>query len=305
MPVQTQIQQRRGTAASWTSTNPTLAAGEIGFETDTNRFKIGTGSTAWTSLNYWVQDPVTTKGDLYTFSTTDARLPVGANDTVLTADSSTATGLKWAAPTGMTNPMTTTGDIIYSSSGSTPARRGIGSTGQVLTVSGGLPTWATPAGGTISWTQVGTSSSTGASVTISSLGSYDQFMIIMNDLSSTNANAELYLRFNSDTGSNYFMTGVQVDGSGSNTFSSSARTYCSIALMGNNATNIAQSMVLVSGAKSTGQKFAQVIGGGNGTGYANLGVCRYAGSSAITSITYLFDSGTIDAGTVTVYGGNA
>jgi len=49
--------------------------------------------------------------------------------------------------TGMTNPMTTTGDTIYSSSGSTPARLGIGSTGQVLTVAGGVPTWATPASG--------------------------------------------------------------------------------------------------------------------------------------------------------------
>jgi len=48
---------------------------------------------------------------------------------------------------GMTNPMTTTGDTIYSSSGSTPARLGIGSTGQVLTVAGGIPSWATPAGG--------------------------------------------------------------------------------------------------------------------------------------------------------------
>jgi hypothetical protein len=43
--------------------------------------------------------------------------------------------------------MTTTGDTIYSSSGSTPARLGIGSTGQVLTVSGGLPVWSSPAGG--------------------------------------------------------------------------------------------------------------------------------------------------------------
>jgi len=42
--------------------------------------------------------PLTTKGDLYTYSTTDARLAVGANDTILVADSSTATGLKWAAP---------------------------------------------------------------------------------------------------------------------------------------------------------------------------------------------------------------
>lgn len=52
MAVQTQIQVRRGTAATWTSTNPTLAAGEIGFETDTGKFKIGTGSSVWTGLPY-------------------------------------------------------------------------------------------------------------------------------------------------------------------------------------------------------------------------------------------------------------
>ena len=52
MAVQTQIQARRGTAATWTSTNPTLAAGETGFETDTGKFKIGTGSLAWNSLAY-------------------------------------------------------------------------------------------------------------------------------------------------------------------------------------------------------------------------------------------------------------
>jgi hypothetical protein len=59
------------------------------------------------------------------------------------------TGSAWANldTTGMTNPMTTTGDTIYSSSGSTPARLGIGSTGQVLTVSGGVPAWATPSSG--------------------------------------------------------------------------------------------------------------------------------------------------------------
>jgi hypothetical protein len=57
------------------------------------------------------------------------------------------TGSAWANldTTGMTNPMTTTGDTIYSSSGSTPARLGIGSTGDVLTVAGGVPSWAAPA----------------------------------------------------------------------------------------------------------------------------------------------------------------
>lgn len=43
---------RRGTASTWTSNNPTLAAGEIGIETDTGQFKFGDGSTAWTSLTY-------------------------------------------------------------------------------------------------------------------------------------------------------------------------------------------------------------------------------------------------------------
>ena len=52
MAVVTQIQFRRGTAAQWTSTNPTLAAGELGYETDTGYAKIGNGSTAWNSLAY-------------------------------------------------------------------------------------------------------------------------------------------------------------------------------------------------------------------------------------------------------------
>lgn len=48
-----QIQLRRGTASQWTSTNPTLAAGEIALETDTRKLKLGDGSTAWTSLAYF------------------------------------------------------------------------------------------------------------------------------------------------------------------------------------------------------------------------------------------------------------
>lgn len=52
MSVVTQIQIRRGTASQWTSANPTLAAGEWGFETDTKKGKIGDGTTNWNSLSY-------------------------------------------------------------------------------------------------------------------------------------------------------------------------------------------------------------------------------------------------------------
>ncbi len=44
---------------------------------------------------------------------------------------------------------TTTGDIIYASAANTPARLGIGSSAQVLTVSGGVPSWATPGSGKV------------------------------------------------------------------------------------------------------------------------------------------------------------
>ena len=47
------FQLRRDTAANWTSNNPTLAAGEVGYESDTSKLKIGDGSTAWTSLGYF------------------------------------------------------------------------------------------------------------------------------------------------------------------------------------------------------------------------------------------------------------
>ena len=48
----TRIQFRRDTAANWTSVNPTLQSGELGFESNTGKFKIGNGSSSWTALSY-------------------------------------------------------------------------------------------------------------------------------------------------------------------------------------------------------------------------------------------------------------
>jgi hypothetical protein len=52
----TVIQVKRGTASAWTSANTVLTAGEIGFESDTKKMKVGDGTTAWTSLGYTATD---------------------------------------------------------------------------------------------------------------------------------------------------------------------------------------------------------------------------------------------------------
>jgi hypothetical protein len=75
----------------------------------------------------------------------------GTTGQVLSKASNTDLDFSWVAQddsNAIQNALlTTTGDTIYASAASTPARLGIGSSGQVLTVAGGVPTWATPAGG--------------------------------------------------------------------------------------------------------------------------------------------------------------
>lgn len=74
------IQLRRGTAAEWTSANPTLMVGELGYETDTGLYKVGNGSTAWASLSY--------NGLYGTATLTQLNINGGTdiNDTVVAAD---------------------------------------------------------------------------------------------------------------------------------------------------------------------------------------------------------------------------
>jgi len=52
----TRIQYRRDTAANWTAVNPVLAAGEPGYETETDKYKIGDGVSAWSALVYHSDD---------------------------------------------------------------------------------------------------------------------------------------------------------------------------------------------------------------------------------------------------------
>ncbi len=75
--------------------------------------------------------PLTTKGDLYTFSTDNTRLPVGGDGQILSADSSTLTGLSWIDIPTTEIPLTTKGDILGFDT--EPDRIPVGTDGQVLT----------------------------------------------------------------------------------------------------------------------------------------------------------------------------
>ena len=172
MAVQTQIQARRGTAATWTSTNPTLAAGEMGFETDTGKFKIGTGSAAWTALGYAGGGQNTLSTYVYTatsgqttFSGADSNgntlsYTVGAIQVYLngalltpTSDFTASTGTSVVLVTGALtsdtltvlalgsftvstdiakSTLSTKGDILTATAASTPAVLAVGSDGSSI-----------------------------------------------------------------------------------------------------------------------------------------------------------------------------
>lgn len=83
-------------AARTTALASVLAEGMISYLKDTNSTEYYSGS-AWIAIGG--SSPLTTKGDLYGYSTTNARVAVGTNGQVLTADSSAATGITWSSPT--------------------------------------------------------------------------------------------------------------------------------------------------------------------------------------------------------------
>jgi len=129
------------------------------------------------------------------------------DDTALVKDGAAAIrtlGSSVDTTTKALNPSTTLGDIEYrSSTANTNTRLGIGSTGQVLTVAAGVPSWAAPATGGMSLINTGGTTLTGTSVTIGSIPqTFFNLQLIVRDFRPVSDGDQLRLKFNGDGTSN-------------------------------------------------------------------------------------------------------
>jgi hypothetical protein len=95
----TKIQLRRDTSANWTSANPTLFSGEIGFETNTGKFKIGNGSTVWSGLDYFVGGEIDLSAYLTTLSASSTYATITSlNSGIVSASAAAVAYLVDSAP---------------------------------------------------------------------------------------------------------------------------------------------------------------------------------------------------------------
>jgi hypothetical protein len=217
------------------------------------------------------------------------------------------TGSAWANvdTTGMSNPMTTTGDTIYSSSGSTPARLGIGTAGQVLTVNSGAtaPEWASPAAGGM--TLLSTTTLSGASVTISSIDqTYTNLQIFIYGVTNASGNGTFRCAPNANTGiTNFQMTETLAAVNGSTgdylmlatgnvaSFTSNNNVYS--VTIDNYSSTASRKSYRISGGyvRTDGSSILPITGGG----FINT-------TTAISSLVFSNTGGNLSTGTVLIYG---
>ncbi len=109
--------QRRDSAANWTANNPTLLAGELGYESDTGKWKVGDGSTAWTSLAYIPGSqlsayPLVNADIAATAEIAVSKLADGAARQLLQTDAA-GTGVEWTSNIDVPGTLDVTGGATF------------------------------------------------------------------------------------------------------------------------------------------------------------------------------------------------
>jgi hypothetical protein len=223
------------------------------------------------------------------------------NNQVLTRDSAAGGKVKWA--NSPANTLTTTGDLYYASAANTPARLGIGSSGQILSVSGGVPAWASAGG---AYTSIASGTLSGASVDLTSIpSSYINLFLVLNDPYLVTASGTFVITVNNLTSANYNYQNVT---SSATAFTNTAAT--TSFQMGGGAAPATSSkwevnFSIINYASTTSAK--EVIWSvyrGTGAAYENARGYNYATgalTSAISSIK-LAATSNFSGGTYTLYG---
>jgi hypothetical protein len=210
------------------------------------------------------------------------------------------------------SPGTTAGDVDYYTSSTAKARLAIGSTGQVLTVAGGVPSWADAgaSGATYSLLNAGGTALTGAqTITVSGISGIEKLRSMVMDATCASANSLLSFRVNTDAGSNYTYAGTYIDQpSGNDNWGAQKADTASsfiFARGGSTPTNASHGAIYIDGGKGTTGKNIQLNGSG-GTGSRAYNISGlYLGSAVISSISIISGTGNFNGGTVFVYGSAA
>lgn len=206
------------------------------------------------------------------------------------------------------NPSTTLGDIEYrSATANTNTRLAIGTTGQVLTVSGGVPAWANAASGGL--TLIETLSLSGSSTTSSTITatSYKHLQIIIKN-AYVGSNADMWIRMNGDSASGYYRATLGSDTT--TAFAQNATTsYFQIAAIPalSAVYNGVSGIINLPRINDTDVQFIQSTMYSNFDSSSlrnNLSSGVYDNSAAITSITFGLSTSTFSGGTAYIYGVN-
>jgi hypothetical protein len=225
-----------------------------------------------------------------------------AIQTQVDAKLATATASTTYVPNTLT---TTTGDIIYASGADTPARLAVGSTDDVLTVAGGVPTWAAPSSGGM--TLLSTTTLTGTSTTISSISQDFIDLVVIIKEANNDANANFRLQLNTDTGSNYYSGISGVKGSTAILDTSDGYSGVFVAQAPANTATVVEKLfgkIYISRYTDTDITFGTTsCQYRTTTAVATTNGCFiYDNTAAIDSITLYPQSGSWTSGTVYIYG---
>jgi hypothetical protein len=230
------------------------------------------------------------------------------DDTALVKDGAAAIrtlGSSVDTTTKALNPGTTNGDLDYYSTGTTKTRLAIGTTGQVLTVAGGVPSWATGGGGMTLISETVASAATGISFSSIS-SSYKQLMLVWSGVEASATGSNFTIRMNNNSGSVYFENSFYFSPSVSSLISGSGTSiggtagFSSFGENFNVAGNLAQAskgfLLIDNYASSTKFKtFSTQLGYRNVSGaynflYSSTGI--FNSTTAITSLDIVRTTGT-------------